>query len=85
MGEAFKFGFGNAKSKKYVDLKDNKILRTKENFIDEDKEMLVAIGTGNYEIQNKELTKLKKRKLIEDKQETFFIITKGENYMEKKA
>ena len=48
LGDAFKFGFGNAKSKKYVDLKDNKIFRTKEDFVDEDREMLTTISTGNY-------------------------------------
>ena len=53
LGAAYKFGFGNAKAKKIVDLKDNKIFRAKENFVDEDQLMLKAIENGNAEIENK--------------------------------
>lgn len=50
MGDAYKFGFGNAKSKKIVDLKDGKIIRVAEEFIDEDQIMLQQIRSGNMEI-----------------------------------
>lgn len=39
----YKFGFGNAKAKKIVDLKDNQIFRVKEDFIDEDQLILKTI------------------------------------------
>jgi G3E family GTPase len=77
--DAFKIGFGNAMKKKIVVLKDNKIYRTKEAFEDEDRSKLVLVFEGKGEALSKEdIKSLKGRKLIEEKQEITFIITKGE-------
>lgn len=53
LGDAYKFGFGNAKSKKIVDLKDGKIIRVSQEFIDEDQVLLQQIRIGNVEIPKK--------------------------------
>ena len=84
--DAFKIGFGNAMKKKIVALKDGKVFRTKESFEDEDRNKLILVGEGKIEAISKEDVKnLKGRKLIEEKQETTFVITKGEAYREKKV
>lgn len=72
--------------KKIVVLKDNKIFRTKEAFEDEDQKKLILIGEGKWEALSKDDIKaVKNRKLAEEKQETTYIITRGENYREKKV
>lgn len=72
--------------KKIVVLKDNKIFRTKDTFEDQDRNKLVLISQNKLETISKEDIKtLKGRKLIEDKQETTYIITKGDEYREKKV
>jgi phenylalanyl-tRNA synthetase alpha chain len=72
--------------KKIVVLKDNKIFKTKESFEDEDRNKLALFSSGKAETVSKEdLKTLKGRKLIEEKQETTFVITKGEAYREKKV
>ena len=43
------------------------------------------IDDGKHELPKQEVTRLKKRKLIEEKQETSFTIRKGTNYQEKKV
>lgn len=84
--DAFKIGFGNAMKKKIVALKEGKVFRTKESFEDEDRNKLVLVAQGKSEAISKEDVKnLKGRKLIEEKQETTFVITKGEEYREKKV
>jgi phenylalanyl-tRNA synthetase alpha chain len=84
--DAFKIGFGNAMKKKIVVLKDNKIYKTKEAFEDEERSKLILVAEGKGEALSKEDAKtLKGRKLIEEKQETTFIITKGEAYRAKKV
>jgi phenylalanyl-tRNA synthetase alpha chain len=84
--DAYKIGFSNAMKKKIVVLKDNKVFRTKEAFEDEDRIKLSAVAEGKGEALSKEDAKtLKGRKLIEEKQETTFIITRGEAYREKKV
>lgn len=84
--DAYKIGFGNAMKKKIVVLKDNKVFRTKEAFEDEDRVKLATVAEGKADTLSKEDAKtLKGRKLIEEKQETTFIITKGEAYREKKV
>jgi phenylalanyl-tRNA synthetase alpha subunit len=84
--DAFKIGFGNAMKKKIVLLKDNKIFRTKEGFEDEDQKKLILIREGKWESLSKdEIKAIRSRKLAEEKQETTFIITRGENYQEKKV
>jgi hypothetical protein len=84
--DAYKIGFGNAMKKKIVALKDNKIFRTKEAFDDEDRSKLQFVADGKGEALSKEdLKALKSRKLVDEKAETTFIITKGEEYREKKV
>ena len=79
--DQFKIGFGNAMKKKVVALKDNKIFRTKDIFEDEDRTKLVMVQEGKAEELSKEDMKaIKGRKLIEEKIDTNFIITKGESY-----
>ena len=46
LGQAFKIGFGNAKAKKIVDLKDGKIFKAKEDYQDEDKIILNKVRDG---------------------------------------
>lgn len=69
-------------------MKDNKIFRSKEDFIDEDQAILQKVrDSPNHppaEIKDV-IPKLKKRKLVEEKTETYFIITKGTSYREKKV
>lgn len=84
--DSFKIGFGNAMKKKIVVLKDNKIYRTKEAFEDEDQKKLLLIREGKAELLTKEEVKaIRGRKLAEEKQETTYIITRGEDYREKKV
>ena len=72
--------------KKIVVLKDNKIFRTKEAFEDEDQKKLILIREGKAELLTKEEIKaIRSRKLAEEKQETNYIITRGDNYREKKV
>ena len=63
-----------------MDLKDGKIYKAKEDYIDEDKILLNKIRDGQVEEVRAEIPKLKKRKLVEEKQETYFLIRKGEKY-----
>lgn len=46
MGAAYKIGFGNAKAKKIIDLKDGKIIKAKDAFEDEDQAILLKIRNG---------------------------------------
>ena len=46
MKDSFKIGFGNAMKKKIVVLKDNKIFRIKDQYVDEDKYILSLIRDG---------------------------------------
>jgi phenylalanyl-tRNA synthetase alpha subunit len=72
--------------KKIVVLKDNKVYRTKEAFEDEDQKKLLLIREGKSELLTKEEVKaIRSRKLAEEKQETTYIITRGEDYREKKV
>ena len=81
MKDQFKIGFGNAMKKKIVSLKDNKIFKIKENFEDEDKKKLIMIREGkSAELSKEDIKALKSRKLAEEKAETNFIITKGDEY-----
>jgi hypothetical protein len=76
--DQFKIGFGNAMKKKIVALKDNKIFRTKDTFEDEDRNKLLLVHEGKGDGLSKEDIKaIKGRKLIEEKIDTNFIITKG--------
>lgn len=71
--------------KKIVALKDNKIFRTKENFEDEDRKKLIMIREGKGSELSKEDNKaLKSRKLTEEKTDTSFIITKGDDWRSEK-
>ena len=72
--------------KKIVALKENKIFRTKENFEDEDQKKLIMIREGKGgELSAEDNKALKSRKWIEEKSETHFLITKGEEYRPVKA
>lgn len=84
--DQFKIGFGNAMKKKIVALKDNKVFRTKDTFEDEDRKKLQVILEGKADTLTKEDIKaVKGRKLIEEKTETNFIITKGDDYRSEKV
>lgn len=84
--DAFKIGFGNAMKKKIVVLKEGKVFRTKEEFADEDQAKLQQIRDGKGELLSKEDVKnLRGRKLVEEKQETTFIVRRGEDYRESKV
>lgn len=72
--------------KKIVALKDNKIFRTKDTFEDEDRNKLLLVHEGKGDGLSKEDIKaIKGRKLIEEKIDTNFIITKGESYRSEKV
>lgn len=72
--------------KKIVVLKDNKVIRTKEEFIDEDKNRLIMVKEGNGDkLSKEEIKALRGRKLLEEKFETSFVVTRGESYREKKV
>lgn len=64
MGPAYKIGFGNAKAKKIIDLKDGKIFRAKDNYEDEDQSVLKKIRNGEVADLKDQIAKLKKRKLV---------------------
>ena len=86
LGDAYKIGFGNAMKKKIVALKDNKVVRTKEEFLDEDRNRLVMVKEGNGDKLSKEEVKaLRGRKLLEERFETSFLVTRGDSYREKKV
>ena len=68
-----------------MDLKEGKIFKCKEEYEDEDKVVLRKLRDGDIEPIKAELPKLKKRKLVEEKQETYFLIRRGAEYREKKA
>ena len=54
--------------KKIVALKDNKVVRTKEEFLDEDRNRLVMVKEGNGDKLSKEEVKaLRGRKLLEER------------------
>jgi phenylalanyl-tRNA synthetase alpha chain len=86
LGAQFKIGFGNAMKKKIVSLKDNKIFRTKEGFEDEDKKKLVLVQEGKIDqLSPEDIKSVKSRKLVEEKVDTSFVITKGEEYRSEKV
>ena len=54
--------------KKIVALKDNKVVRTKEEFLDEDRNRLVMVKEGNgHKLSKEEVKALRGRKLLEER------------------
>jgi phenylalanyl-tRNA synthetase alpha chain len=54
--------------------------------VDEDRDKLVQVGQGKGDTLSKEdLKTLKSRKLVEEKVDTTFLISRGEGYREKKV
>lgn len=72
--------------KKIVGIKDGKIYRIKEEYQDEDKEKLHLVKMDQTEkLPKEEMTRFKARKLVEDKEKTYFVIRRGPQYREKKV
>lgn len=46
IGATFKVGFGNAKAKKIIDLKEGKIIKVQDKYDDEDQTILIKISKG---------------------------------------